>query len=48
MEKILNLLSHITIKSWFDYKSFQAIALILASIITAKLFDWMVGQFLKN
>ena len=48
MDKILNLLSQITIKSWFDYKSFQAIILILASIITAKLFDWMVRSIFKK
>ncbi len=48
MEKILNLFSQIATKSWFDYKSFQAVILILASIITAKLFDWMVRSIFKK
>ena len=48
MEKILNLLSQITVKSWFNYKPFQAIILILASIITAKLFDWIVRSIFKK
>ena len=48
MEQILKLFNGTPLLAWLEWKPVQAILLIIASIIAAKLFDWIVTSVLKR